>query len=57
VALFRRNLNFLAVPGDGLERLRCKDCDIRGLVEISLEVELSVLYGGVADEIRSMNQN
>lgn len=57
MALLRRNLDLLAVPSDGLERLGSKDSDFGGGVEIALDVELSVLDGSMADEVGTMNQN
>lgn len=57
MAFFGRNLDLLTVPGDGLERLGSKDSGLGGAVEIALDVELSVLDGGVTDEVGAVNQN
>lgn len=57
MALLRRDLDLLTVPSDGLQRLGSKDSDFGGAVEIALDVELSVLDGGMANEVGTMNQN
>jgi hypothetical protein len=57
VAILRRDLGLLTVPSDGLERLGGKNGNFGGAIEIALDVELSVLDGGVADEIGAVNQN